>query len=608
MTTVLAVAIASLLGQNLQGPVTEGSVSVRRVASMRSAFAGNVIADPASGRAWLMSYGPPAADAPTSVLYEVDLNTGRTGRPIPMPFKGRFGAAAVANGSLYQVIPYESRLYEIAIAGPAAGQIVRVLALPTYADVRVTEPARQRFPFIAFTDVIAANPRELRVYASDLGEIITLDAQNGRILKRVPTAKGLSGIVACPAGAGGALLLASFEPGAAAAQAHARRYAPRAPSSSSSLEASSGFGPFGHPARPTTTWLVIDGETGEVLAATALESAMLDAGSIAIPRRADPSATGHILHALTLGKDGLYAVDWQPLVPSALEEGDNTPDHHSALVASIMDALAPRIRTLTRPVYTYHYAMRRRIGVGDAGFVAATTDRAWQYVTMKIARYWDLSIPTHPNATVSGLYVATDPVIARAFGGVGDVWGMIQVELDAGFRFVDVRRGVDAGHRGDTLPAAVRGQLSSAGCDAPYADVLVTFLESSACREVAVAALDALHVDGILYSFQRYPFDECDDRADGGFIIVSQAAVTPQKIRVFVPEFGPDTAAADRLRIRALFLRARMQGSRRSPPWTELAGQSPPSMNAWMRTHLFGCGSHAEDRAEISGLPRNRHR
>lgn len=266
------------------------------------------------------------------------------------------------------------------------------------------------------------------------------------------------------------------------------------------------------------------------------------------------------------------------------------------LVGAIVEHLASSVHALSRPVYTYHYAMRTRMGLGAAGYVPPDTDRAWQYVTMKIGRYWDLSLPTHPNATVSGLYVGTDPVISRAFGGVADVWGMVQLVLDSGFRFIDVRRGLDAGQRGDKLPQAIRDALTATGCNAPYADVLLTFLESDACRAVAVEVMKHLRVDGILYSFQRYAFPECPDRADGGFIVVNAAAARPELARIFVTDTADDAATIDRLRVRELFVRARRAGSRRLPPWPNLANDAPPpDVDRWMREHLFGCGAHVED-------------
>ena len=592
------IVLTTLLAQTLQGPATEGIVSIRRVWRAPTNFAGNVIGDPASGRLWLMSYGPPANLHGPSSLYELDPKSGRVLRATALPFHGEFGAAAYIRGSLYQVIPYESRLYEIAVDGLQAGHIVRTLALPTFADATVPGSEKYRFPFISFTVVGGVGDDALCLYASDLGELITIDAHTARILKRVRTSKGLAGVAAIPPAEGARLLLASFDPVDAALREEARRFAARGSHGILPLETTRASGEYGHPGQRTSTWLLIDAETGEVVAATALESARIKAGSVAIVSHERGMQTEYgVIVALTVGDDGLYTVAWTPQSSGVQADvGDPLP-RLPEVVAAIVDALTPHIQTLTRPIYTFHYAMRTRMALGDRGYVPADTDRAWQYVTMKIARFWDLTLETHPNATVSGLYVATDPVIARSFGGVGDIWGMIQVVLDRGFRFVDVRRGIDAGQASEKLPASVRAKLSAAGCDAPYADALVTFLESKACRAIAVQVLQELQVDGILYSFQRYAFDACPKRPDGGFIVVNQSAVKPEHTQVFVPESGPDDASLDRLRIRDLFLRAKRAGSRRTPPWNDLASEPvPPSMDAWMREHLFGCGGYPEDR------------
>jgi hypothetical protein len=278
------------------------------------------------------------------------------------------------------------------------------------------------------------------------------------------------------------------------------------------------------------------------------------------------------------------------LVAAALAPATARADE--SVAAAVLRA---HVHALARPVHTYHYLVRHRLGLPAEGYVAPDHPGVEPYLRMKVARYWDLGIPTRPYATASGLYLATDPVISRAFGGVGDVWAMIQVPLAAGFRYVDVRRSAGGRAGQGLLPAAARRELAARGCEVEYADTLLIALESSACRRAAVQVLQELGVEGILYDFQRGRFSGCDQRPQGGFIVLDARALGPAKL--FVKESAADVASADRAMIRELFRRAREAGSRRIPPWPELGGAPPRGdVDRWMAAHLFGCGPHPEDR------------
>ena len=276
----------------------------------------------------------------------------------------------------------------------------------------------------------------------------------------------------------------------------------------------------------------------------------------------------------------------------------------TAIELAVADALSPRVRTLTRSLYTYHYALRTRLGLPADGYVAPDDPLGAAYLDMKWRRFWDLTIPVHPNATVSGLYVGVDPVIPRAFGGVGDVWSLMQIVLEPGFRWVDVRRDPLAPRAGDAFSPAIRDRLAQEGCDVVYPESLLVSLESEACRRIAVASLRELDADGILYHFQRYRFEECGgaDRPSGGIIILKPEALGTAQAKLLTKESSAtDSAVADRQLIRQLFLRARSAGSRRKIPWEALDfGGREIEIDAWMRRHLFGCGDLPEDRLPTS--------
>lgn len=273
----------------------------------------------------------------------------------------------------------------------------------------------------------------------------------------------------------------------------------------------------------------------------------------------------------------------------------------AAELPRVSDNLRPFIRSLSRPVYTWHCLPRARLGLPAEGYVAPGDPVLLPFLRSKVERFWDLGLPVRPMAAASGLYSGIDPVACRAFAGVGDGWVIAQVILPAGFRFLDVRSGEEGTPK---FPAEVGARLAAKGCDAPSTAGLVVMQESEACRRIAVEALRELGVDGILWSYPRTPFETCGERPDGVFILLDPDVLQPDRIRLFTKDSrAGDGGLEDRLRIRDLHLRAREEGSMRDAPWPELEGTPPPgAMEEWMRQHLFGCGGYDEDRIRSFSL------
>jgi tetratricopeptide (TPR) repeat protein len=281
-------------------------------------------------------------------------------------------------------------------------------------------------------------------------------------------------------------------------------------------------------------------------------------------------------------------------------------------------ALLPHVKTLTRPVHVWHYAQRGRIGLQAEGYVPPDAPEIAPYLRGRFARYWDLTLRPYEDGTVSGLYVAVDPVASRAWGGSGEAWALVQMVLPRGFRLVDVRTWGDERDRRLAFAPEVAARLSAAGCAAAGPAELLTLMESDACRAAAVRTMVDLDVDGILYDFLSKDLAGCPPRGRGGFILVRAEAVDLAQAKLLVRETEPgpggpaDAAAEDRRRVVELFAAARAAGSTRPLPWPELAtaGDAADAAHAadaaddhreWMAEHLFGCGSHAEDRMPEPG-------
>lgn len=263
----------------------------------------------------------------------------------------------------------------------------------------------------------------------------------------------------------------------------------------------------------------------------------------------------------------------------------------------LSDALQRHVRTLSRPIHTYHYSNRARLALPPDGGIATDHPAVAPYVTNRVGRFWNLDVPISNFEVIGGLHVALDPVISRVIGGVGDSWVLLEFVLPRGFRFLDVR---SAGGETATarLPSHVKHLLAQDGCNTDLPSYLLTTLESKVCRRIAVETLVELDVDGILYDYPRAELPECGQRTVGAFIVLRQQAINLGDVKLLTSVAIDDHSVSDRDRINAAFIEARRGGSVRPVPWPDLVQRmQPPEFYTWANDHLFGCGGHLEDTA-----------
>ena len=296
------------------GASVDGELKISKVMRAPGRFVGNVIRDPQSGRLWLLSFGPPANTVDSSTLYEVEPSTGSVISRRSMPFLGEFGTAAYIDGFFYQAIAYESTMYKVDASETAQRDgIVGTVKLPTHGDIDSRDEDVYRFPFIAFTAATPASDGNVQLYAADLGELITVDKTSGAVIKRVRTTKGLGGLTRATIASGESLLLGTFDPVDSAFKQETRRFMFRASHGILPLETVRAEGNYGQPGQKTVTWVLLDAESGEVLASTSIESSRMTVGSVAFVKaeRAPGTRFGKLV-ALTTGDEGIVTVEWTP--------------------------------------------------------------------------------------------------------------------------------------------------------------------------------------------------------------------------------------------------------------------------------------------------------
>lgn len=268
---------------------------------------GHLTYDAASERLFLISFGPPANTKGPSVLYELDRDDGRVLRRAQMPFVGEFGSPAFAGGHLYQIIDHQSTLYRISVEGESFGEIVARLPLPKLKELEYDATVPLRFPFVAFRGLSRLDDDRLLVHAQDLGELMVLDTE-GKVIERVQTLRSLNGIAAASGRGGERLVLANSDPIKANFEYHVRRYM---------FRAEPGMVPPVRYGKRAIHWLLLDGQSGEILASLRRLEPRAEAKSVALIGRADVAGAPYGRFTFfALGEEGVYTVEWTPGKPS----------------------------------------------------------------------------------------------------------------------------------------------------------------------------------------------------------------------------------------------------------------------------------------------------
>jgi hypothetical protein len=276
-------------------------------------FMGGLAYDRGGGRLWLLSVGPPANTRTSSILYRIDPETGKVMAQAKMPFLGEFGAPVYLDGNLYVGIPHASRLYKVSVDDASFGRIVREVRLPTLNDLdeRISEPFR--FPFINFPGLAVTPDKRLLLHAEDLGLLLTIDPESGRMLNKVRTMKGLSGATTAMGPGKELLLLGNADPEMTLLKRDMRIFM---------FRSAHGFTPpyavrteqsCGRNEARDITWALLEAETGEILASTLDRCSRTRAGAVALVRQEMASGFPYgKLTFLTLGEEGILTVEWKP--------------------------------------------------------------------------------------------------------------------------------------------------------------------------------------------------------------------------------------------------------------------------------------------------------
>ena len=277
-------------------------------------FVGSAAYDGRSNRLWLVAFGPPANTSGPSMLYEYDPETARPLARAKLPFQGECSAAAYRDGFVYVGVPHESKIYKIVTDHKDFGKVAGSIPVPMLADLHANPDEPFRFPFLSFFGMTVAPDGNLVIHANDVGLFITLERESGKVLRVVPTLRALAGIAAVPGPNGEFLILANADPDAAALRSEMRHFMFRSnhgitPPSQSHSEIA-----CGRIDARDLRWVLLDNETGSVVAATTQQCTRAPTGSVALVGYERTAGTRYgKFRFLSSGEEGMLAVfQWTP--------------------------------------------------------------------------------------------------------------------------------------------------------------------------------------------------------------------------------------------------------------------------------------------------------
>jgi hypothetical protein len=250
------------------------------------------------------------------------------------------------------------------------------------------------------------------------------------------------------------------------------------------------------------------------------------------------------------------------------------------------------VSTIDHPTYVFNYGYRPYMPFPLTGPVQFDHPELGKYLAKRASRFENPDTKPQPFVMAGGLYASLDPVIGRTFGGIGDEWVLVRVELPRGLRYLDLRRSAPTVDQPLELGPALAEALRQAGCTPPSVQSLFVGVESASCRAIALPALRSLQVQAILYDYATADLPGCPPGRRGAFILLDAEALGSRA--AFANDLGPsDAATPERRMIHTLFDWVRHNGGAYAPPWPALRNLPSSAVRSWTQQHLFGC--HARD-------------
>ena len=306
------------------------------------------------------------------------------------------------------------------------------------------------------------------------------------------------------------------------------------------------------------------------------------------------------------------------LIPHAWgEQSAISATRLDALAATIGTYLKSQIRTSVRPLTTFHYFKTpTEIGITSEQIAEGTNrDILLRHSLGRVAYTWEtiekndgtrevLRGNGERSKVLRGLFVALEPVSSAEYGGENPNWAMLEIQLPAGFRYLELgaqQSAEGASIKEFLLPPELKLALGESNCPVVNFSTLLLVPSTWECTRIWNAVVRDLNVDAILYPFPTYFGRACPLMPNSALFFVGEQALRGSVLRSFNAESdrNPESRTAYK-RVMGLFAIAdatseskeRLIRSRRWPDHTPL---SPALASLWSKQNLFSCDEAATE-------------
>lgn len=262
----------------------------------------------------------------------------------------------------------------------------------------------------------------------------------------------------------------------------------------------------------------------------------------------------------------------------------------------LSEYLKPFVHEISQSTYLYHYVRRERLGQVPGKPLNESDPLVRDHVASWGGYYFD-SAPERFRVQ-GGLYLATDPMSSRDFGGGDNEWVLYRVEFPSGFKYLDQDDEFDPS-RSYPWPATLRAYLKSLGCQGPAGKL--DFLQhpgSPQCLKAIQEAFGKLGVNAIAYGWGAVTPVGCSSH-DKAFVLVNPAALRSDSTAIFTNDASESESPGhllERTMIKRVYTGESLYQGRRwfsfaHAPWPNLDTKrvDDAQLYAWKKEHLFEC-------------------
>lgn len=195
-------------------------------------------------------------------------------------------------------------------------------------------------------------------------------------------------------------------------------------------------------------------------------------------------------------------------------------------VQRVADWVKEDVHITSRAMDTYHYVESREVGPEDSSQLDFESDKVKNHHQLWGDYYWNLSQPH--TGHVRALYLASDPIASRSFGGKDDNWVLYRVTTPSGTTLLDVKP-----KQSKPFPTDLQDILVAAGCTEKSLRYVFLVNRSSPCRKVGVGVLKKLGIEAISYGWISRRFESMPKREGSALIVVRPSVIPPSNIAIF---------------------------------------------------------------------------